>query len=170
MRFVAVKRSSILLILVTLCSPVSGSAAAERQLWFDAPAAHFTQSCPLGNGRLGAMVFGGVDEEKIVLNESGMWSGSPQDADRPDAARVLPEVRRLLLQGKNTEAERLIDENFTCAGPGSGRGSGAREPYGAYQVLGNLRLNFARKGDDTAARAYRREFDLSEAVARVSYE
>lgn len=148
----------------------SALAAVEQTLWFDSPATHFTESCPLGNGWLGAMLFGGVEEEIVVLNESGMWSGSPQDADRPDAAAVLPEIRRLLLEGKNAEAERLVNANFTCAGPGSGRGRGARVQYGAYQVLGHLRLNFARKGDDTRAQNYRRELDLSEAVARVTYE
>jgi alpha-L-fucosidase 2 len=145
-------------------------ASVERRLWFDTPASHFTASCPLGNGRLGAMLFGGVDEERLILNESGMWSGSTQDADRPNAAAVLPEIRRLLLAGKNPEAEKLVDANFTCAGPGSGRGGGANNQYGAYQTLGTLRLNFARKGDDSTAQNYRRELDLDEAVARVTYE
>ena len=71
--------------------------APDLRLWFDAPATNFTQSLPLGNGRLGAMVFGGVGEERIVLNESSLWSGGPQDADRPDAApRVDTPVDGLL--------------------------------------------------------------------------
>ncbi len=69
--------------------------AADLKLRFDTPAKAFTQSAAIGNGRLGAMVFGGVDDERIVLNESSMWSGSKQDADRPDAAKYLPEIRRL---------------------------------------------------------------------------
>ena len=73
----------------------------------------------MGNGRLGAMMFGGVDEERIVLNESSVWSGSRQDADRPDAYKVLPEIQKLLLEGKNREAEALVNANFTCKGPGS---------------------------------------------------
>src|SRR5579863_3548378 len=109
----------------------------ETTIWFDAPANDFTSSSPMGNGRLGAMMFGGVDEERIVLNESSMWSGSSQDADRPDAYKALPEIRKLLLQGRNTEAEALVNANFTCQGPGSG---GAQ--YGCYQVLGNLHLSF----------------------------
>ena len=69
------------------------------------------------------MVFGGVDEERIVLNESSVWSGSrDNDADRPDAHKALPEIRRLLLEGKNVEAERLVNANFTCQGQGSGHG------------------------------------------------
>ncbi len=149
----------------------------ERVVRFEAAAEHFTAASPLGNGRLGAMVFGGVDEERIVLNESGMWSGSVQDADRPDAAAALPEIRRLLLEGKNAEAEKLVAENFTCAGAGSGRGNGANEPYGSYQVLGDARLTFAPAAPaDPAAPAashtlnYVRELEIGEAVTRTSYE
>jgi len=75
---------------------LTGGVAADSPLWFDAPASHFTEAVPLGNGRLGAMPFGGVAFERVLLNETGMWSGSPQDADRPDAAAALPEIRRLL--------------------------------------------------------------------------
>jgi alpha-L-fucosidase 2 len=170
MKFVALKVLPMFVLALLCIADVSGFATVERRLVFDAPANHFTASCPLGNGRLGAMLFGGVDEERIALNETGMWSGSPQDADRPNAAAALPEIRRLLLEGKNVEAEKLVDANFTCAGPGSGHGRGAGNQYGAYQTLGNLRLNFARKGDDSVARDYRRELDLSEAVARVTFE
>src|SRR5580765_7892183 len=93
---------------------LASAASVETTIWLDAPAKHFTESSPLGNGRLGAMMFGGVDEERIVLNESSVWSGSRQDADRPGAARVLPEIRRLLLAGKNAEAEALVNASFTC--------------------------------------------------------
>lgn len=157
-------------IIAALCVGIGSALAAEHRLWFDKQADHFTESCPLGNGRLGAMMFGGAEEERLILNESGMWSGARQDADRPNAAASLPEIRRLLLEGKNAEAEQLINSNFTCAGKGSGFGGGVNEQFGAYQVLGNLRLNFRRKGDDTPVENYRRELDLSEAVARVSYE
>lgn len=118
------------------------AAEPTSTLWFDLPAASFNESLPLGNGRLGAMVFGGIDEERVVLNESSVWSGSPQDSDRPDAHAALPEIRRLLLEGKNAEAENLVNANFTCKGSGSGHGSGANVPFGCYQVLGNLRFRF----------------------------
>jgi alpha-L-fucosidase 2 len=154
--------------LLLAVASAGAARAQEHVLAFGSPAAHFTESVPLGNGRLGAMVFGGVDEERLVLNESGMWSGSPQDADRPDAAAALPEIRRLLLEGRNAEAEQLVDRNFTCAGAGSGHGSGARVAYGAYQVLGNLRLAFTHAGDGPHE-GYRRELDLQEAVGRVTY-
>lgn len=144
------------------------AARPERLVRFDAPAQHFTQSSPLGNGRMGAMVFGGEMVETIILNETGMWSGSPQDADRPDAVKVLPEIRRLLLAGKNAEAEKIISENFTCAGAGSGYGNGANVPYGTYQVLANLQMA-AHHWPDTAVQGYRRDLDLAEAVSRVAY-
>ena len=149
----------------------------EHLIWFDAPAQHFTESTPLGNGRLGAMVFGGIAEERIVLNESGLWSGSPQDADRPDAYQSLPEIRRLLLEGNNAEAEALVNKNFTSAGPGSARGRGANAPYGSYQTLGNLRLKFlnvpAARPElverDAQPTDYRRELDLATATTRITY-
>ncbi|MGH9665841.1 MAG: glycoside hydrolase family 95 protein [Bryobacteraceae bacterium] len=136
-------------------------------LWFNSPANAFTQALPLGNGRLGAMVFGGTAEERIVLNESSLWSGGPQDADRADAAQYLPEIRKLLLAGKNVEAEKLVNAHFTCRGVGSNQGRGRHAPYGSYQVLGTLHLMFAGMQPATA---YRRELDLGEAVAHVEYE
>src|SRR5512147_1757078 len=105
--------------------PLLASGASSTVIWFDQPAKTFHGSLPLGNGRIGAMVFGGVGEERIVLNESSVWSGSREDADRSDAHRALPVIRRLLLEGKNVEAERVVNANFTCQGKGSGQGSGA---------------------------------------------
>ncbi len=165
----------IRLVLTSIVSGLVGATLAAApdavtKIRFDAPAAQFTESCPLGNGRLGAMMFGGVAEERIVLNETGMWSGSPQDADRPDAFKALPEIRRLLLAGKNAEAEALVNANFTCAGAGSGKGAGANVPYGCYQVLGNLRLKFTGVAADAPVKNYRRELDLATAIARVTYE
>src|SRR4051812_38081704 len=99
----------ILFLLSLVGANISASGqTTDNLIWFDAPARSFTESLPLGNGRLGAMVFGGVSEERIILNESSLWSGSPQDADKPDAARHLPEIQRLLLEGKNAEAEALV--------------------------------------------------------------
>lgn len=143
------------------------TADGGLKLWFDKPAVNFTQSLPIGNGRLGAMIFGGVDDEKIVLNEISLWSGSKQDADREGASKVLGEIRRLLLEGKNAEAEKLVNANFICQGAGSGRGRGKDAPYGCYQTLGTLKLRFPVASD---VRGYRRELDLSRAMARVEYE
>jgi len=125
-----------------------------------APADKFIESSVLGNGRLGAMVFGGVGHERVVLNESTMWSGSPQDADREDAHKVLPRIRELLLKGENEEANRLTQENFVCKGPGS-----AGAAYGKYQTFGDLVID----SRETNATDYRRVLDLDRAVTTVSY-
>src|SRR5947208_6616669 len=106
------------------CDAEASSLTPETLIWFDNPAANFTESTPLGNGRLGAMMFGGVDEERIVLNENSVWSGSRQDADRPDAYKVLPAIQKLLLEGKNSQAEALVNAQFVCKGPGSKAGTG----------------------------------------------
>jgi alpha-L-fucosidase 2 len=157
--------AAFLLLSVALTLP-----AAETMIRFDAPAEHFTAACPVGNGRLGGMLFGGLEEELVVLNESSMWSGSPQDADRPDAAAVLPEIRRLLLAGRNAEAEKLVSDHFTCAGPGSGFGRGKDVPYGSHQLLGHLRLRFLHDGSGGAVNDYQRTLDLADALAQLTYE
>jgi alpha-L-fucosidase 2 len=154
--------------LALLTVSAASAATPDLHLRFDSPARQFTDSLPLGNGRLGAMIFGGVSEERIVLNEGSLWSGSPEDSDRPDAAQYLPEIRRLLLDGKNVDAERLFVAHFTCLGRGSGGGHGRNLPYGSYQMLANLRLVFP--GGDSLPSGYRRELDLATAVARVSYD
>ncbi|MFN7931919.1 MAG: glycoside hydrolase family 95 protein [Bryobacteraceae bacterium] len=145
-----------------------GAWGAEESIWFDAPASGFVQTLPVGNGRLGASVYGGVEEERIVLNEGTLWSGGPEDADRPDAARHLPEIRRLLLEGKNAEAEKLVYEHFTCKGVGSNRARGRNVPFGSYQMLANLVLRMQHAPGE--AMGYRRELDLRTALATVRYE
>ncbi len=107
---------------------------------FDRPASKFTESCPVGNGRLGAMMFGEVHEERIILNESSMWSGRPLDQNRKDASKNRQKIVDLLLKGKNPEAEQLVNQTFTSDGPGSGSGNGKDGPYGCYQVLGELKI------------------------------
>jgi len=165
-------------VLALAAGTTFGAGDPTATLWFDQPASSFQESLPLGNGRMGAMVFGGVNEERIVLNESSVWSGSRDpEADRPDAHRALPEIRRLLLEGKNVEAERLVNANFTCQGKGSGHGNGVNLPFGCYQTLGNLRLRFGGARDGVAvttdaragAQDYSRTLDLRSASARVSF-
>jgi len=139
-------------------------------MWYEAPADVFTQSLPLGSGRLGAMVFGGIREERVILNEISVWSGAPDPgADRTDAYQALPEIRRLLLEGRNAEADQAVNQHFTCAGKGSGNGNGADAPYGCYQTLGDLRLDFALP-DGAVPSRYRRTLDLRRARALVEYE
>lgn len=163
-------------VVVAAASVACGDdRAADSVIWFDQPAEHFTESLPLGNGRLGAMWFGGVEQDKIVLCESGMWSGSEQDENRHGAAAALPEIRELLFAGKVHEAERLMNQQFTCAGAGSGHGRGANVPYGSYQTLGTLLIDYQRDQRDEAAgqrrldvTQYRRYLMLDRATAQVS--
>lgn len=150
-------------------APGLSELPAESVVWHVTPARNFTESLPLGNGRLGAMIFGDPARERVILNESSMWSGAPQDSDRPDAFRFLPEIRRLLLAGDNGAAQKLMEAHFTCQGAGSGDGKGANDPYGSYQVLGNLHLAFPG-GVEKPYSGFVRELDLSTAVARVAYE
>ena len=155
----------ILALAVPVFAACGNTFNPATTIWFDKPATQFTESSPMGNGRLGAMLFGGVDEERIVLNESSVWSGSRQDADRPDAYKVLPEIQRLLLAGKNPEAEALLNANFTCQGPGSG---GAQ--YGCYQVLGNLHLSFLSADTNAPVLNYQRVLNLDDAVTDLNYQ
>lgn len=156
------------LIYFSFLLPVPGLAQTDLKIWFDKSAANFTESLPMGNGRLGAMLFGGVDEERIVLNENSVWSGSPQDSDREDARTHLEEIRRLLLAGKNAEAEQMAHQRFVCKGRGTGGGRGKDLPYGCYQTLGNLKLRF--QANRAPVSGYRRELSLADAVGRVTYE
>lgn len=119
------------------------------------PAAVWTEALPIGNGRLGAMIYGGIETERLQLNEDTLWSGVPRDMNRPQAKTALPEVRRLLTEGRYVEADRLSREML---------GSDAQ----AYMPLGQLTLTFDH--GDGADRSYRRELDLAEAVSRVEYE
>jgi alpha-L-fucosidase 2 len=159
---------TVWLLVVGMCQSTLAAAKpawCENTIWFDAPATNFVESSPMGNGRLGAMIFGGVDEERIILNEASVWSGSRQDADRPDAYKVLPEIRRLLLEGKNLDAEALVNANFTCQGPGSGG-----RQYGRYQVLGNLHLSFLYANSNSPVKDYHRELNLDEAITRLTFQ
>ena len=124
------------IFFATLSGPSFGQTQ-PLQLWYDKPAGQWEETLPLGNGRLGMMPDGGVAHEHIVLNDISLWSGAPQDANNYEAYKKLPEIRKLLLEGKNDEAQRIVDQSFICKGPGSG---GAN--YGCYQTLGNLDLQF----------------------------
>jgi alpha-L-fucosidase 2 len=125
-------------------------------LWYRQAAPQWDHAMPIGNGRLGAMVFGNVNRERIQLNEETLWMGGPRDTDNPDARAHLPEVRRLLFEGKPREAY-AIAERYLMGKPWR---------LESYQTLGDLRLNFDYEG---AITEYRRELDLDTAVARVTY-
>ena len=132
------------------------SAWNHLRLWYRQPAANWNEALPIGNGRLAAMVFGGVKSERIQLNEETIWAGEKRNRINPEGARNLAEVRRLLFTGKAAEAEELAERTIISIPK--------RMP--PYQPLGDLKIHFS--GED-AASEYLRELDLDTGVVRVSY-
>ncbi|HYU13325.1 MAG TPA: glycoside hydrolase family 95 protein, partial [Stellaceae bacterium] len=128
----------------------------DLRLWYTQPAANWNEALPIGNGRLGAMVFGGVAEEHLQLNEDTVWAGEKRDRMNPAGPAAVKEVRRLLAEGKAAEAEALADKAIIA--------TPRRMP--PYQPLGDLTIQFA--GTD-ARTSYERQLDLSDAIARVKY-
>ena len=138
---------------------------------FDTPAAIWEACVPLGNGRIGLMPDGGIDEENYVLNEITMWSGSKQNTDNPEALKALPKIREMLFEGRNDEAQQLMYDHFVCGGEGSGHGQGYKKPYGSYQLLGNIKIGYVYEaGNGAAVRNYKRELNLEEALSTVTFK
>lgn len=126
------------------------------KLWYLEPAKKWVEALPLGNGRLGAMVFGGVQRERLALNEDSLWSGHPGDDLFPNSFEHLQAARRLIDEDKPGEAQKEIEEHLL--GPF----------FENYEPLGDLWLDFPLI-DEASARDYHRELNLLEGVARVSY-
>ncbi|MCX6879811.1 MAG: glycoside hydrolase family 95 protein [Verrucomicrobia bacterium] len=135
--------------------PAPAAPAQDMVLWYGQPAGEWLEALPLGNGLLGAMVFGGTRHERIALNESSFWSGRPHDYDDPEAHQHLTEIRDLVWAGEFQQAEKLADAHFY----------GRPAAQQAYQPLGDLLLAF--EGDDPVG-DYRRELDMARGVARIS--
>src|SRR5215208_5285394 len=128
--------------------------ASSLTLWYRRPAQQWVEALPVGNGRLGAMVFGGVERERLQLNEDTLWSGGPRDWNNPKAPQVLADVRRLIAEEKYIEADRAA--------------RGMQGPYTqSYEPLGDLVLVFEH--GDIARGGYRRQLDLQSAIAAVRY-
>ncbi|MEU8569354.1 glycoside hydrolase family 95 protein [Streptomyces pathocidini] len=134
----------------------SGSDGNPMRLWYRRPAEEWLEALPIGNGRIGAMVFGGTATERLQLNEDSLWAGGPHDYANPEALEHLPEIRRLVLEGKWNQAQQLVDAHFM----------GRPSEQMPYQVLGDLHLAFPEAGEATE---YERELDLETATTRVSY-
>jgi alpha-L-fucosidase 2 len=147
-------------LILTHRAELTGMAKAPPErlssLWYRQPAVTWNEALPIGNGRLGAMVFGGIQEEHLQLNEGTLWSGRPHNYAVDGAAEHLPEVRRLLFEGKEAEAAKLAGQ-FLMGDPVFQQ---------AYQPLGDLNLIF--QGHDEVA-DYRRELDLNTGVVRTQY-
>ncbi|WP_341281299.1 glycoside hydrolase family 95 protein [Paenibacillus sp. FSL H8-0537] len=129
----------------------------KNKLWYKEPASEWNEALPIGNGRFGAMIFGGIYEEKLQLNEDTVWYGGPRDRNNEDALPHLPQLRELLMQGRLKDAEELAALTLP----------GMPETQRHYLPLGDLLLTMG--GHDQEAADYRRELDLSDGVARVSY-
>ncbi|MFV0591771.1 MAG: glycosyl hydrolase family 95 catalytic domain-containing protein [Draconibacterium sp.] len=174
------KSTFLLLMVVFAAACTSQSDKTELKLWYNKPAdamvkdnpfigkddPEWLKALPLGNGSMGVMVFGDVNNERIQLNEESMWSGSLDDNDNPEAREAQQEIRRLLFEGKYKEATDLTNKTQICKGAGSGHGNGARVPFGCFQTLGDLRIDFDKT---TGFENYYRELDLNDAVVRVNY-
>jgi alpha-L-fucosidase 2 len=144
------------LLLFTVISALS--AQSPLTLWYRQPAKLWVEALPVGNGRVGAMVFGGIDHERIQFNESTVWTGEPHDYAHPGAYNSLGKIRELLWAGRQKEAEDLAMQEFMSVP--------VRQK--AYQALGDLELEFP--GVIAAdVNNYRRELDLRSGIATVQY-
>lgn len=131
--------------------------AQSFKLWYDKPAARWTEALPLGNGKIGAMVYGNPAVEQVQLNEETIWAGRPNSNANPEALENIPKVRELLFAGKYLEAQDLATEKVM-----SNTNSGM-----PYQPFGNLRLSFPGHANYSD---YYRELDLDSAISRVTYK
>jgi len=145
--------------------PAKADVPDSPNAWTNDP--EWLKAFPLGNGALGAMIFGDVALERIQLNEKSLWSGSPDDNDNPDAKASLSKIRELLFAGKYNEASELTLKTQICKGYGSGYGNGTNVPFGSYQTLGDLWIESDQKIEYTD---YRRELNIMTGIARVSYQ
>ena len=141
---------------------LTGSASAPVEplsLWYRQPAVQWTEALPVGNGRIGAMVFGGIHREQLQLNEDTLWGGGPYDPVNPQGKAALPDVRQLVFDGKYREAGRLITQKVL---------SFPRWPHSEmpYETAGDLILNFP---EAASVANYRRDLNLDTAVAGVNY-
>lgn len=146
------------LILLSSLNLFSQKLPPDMTIWFNRPASNWNEALPVGNGRLGAMIFGGISQERLQLNEETVWTGAPRWDANPDARKNLPEVRRLLFEGKYAEAEKLAQKGIM--------GQFKRDMASSYQTLGDLLLDF---GHPAEATEYRRELNIEEAIAAVTY-
>jgi alpha-L-fucosidase 2 len=155
-----------LTILYMLSPGPTALAQQPLKLWYTKPASQWEETLPLGNGRLGMTPDGSVEQENITLNDITLWSGSPQDANNYEAYKELPKIRKLIAEGKNHQAQQLINKSFICKGVGS-----VSVPFGCYQVLGNLQMNFFyASGNPKQARSYQRQLSLNDATASATYK
>jgi alpha-L-fucosidase 2 len=149
-------KAFLLYLLLSGCVSFSQTNQTLR-LWYNQPSGTVWENAmPIGNGRLGAMVYGNVEQETVQLNEHTVWSGSPNRNDNPDALSSLPEIRKLIFEGKQKDAETIANKTIVT-----------KTSHGQmFEPVGSLRLSF--DGHDNY-RNYYRELDIQRAVANTSY-
>jgi alpha-L-fucosidase 2 len=152
-------------LLLWYDKPADASIPDDKNGWKNDP--EWLKALPIGNGSVGGMVYGDVVTERIQLNEKSLWSGSPTDNDNPDSYGSIDSIRNLLYAGKYQEAHKLAEQTQICKGAGSGHGNGATVPFGCFQTLGDLWLEF---GAGEPYRDYHRELDMMTGVVTVTYE
>src|SRR5690625_2047077 len=130
---------------------------SKNRLWYSQPASEWNEALPVGNGKLGGMVFGNVKDEHIQLNEDSVWYGGPRNRNNPDALKNLSKVRELLFDGKIKEAEDLAGLSLT--------GVPLRQRH--YQALGDLLLTFNHNLKNV--NDYKRELDLNTGTVKINY-
>src|SRR5678815_728845 len=140
----------------SILNGATASADHPLLLWYDKPAAEWTEALPIGNGRLGAMIFGGPAVEQLQLNEDTLYAGSPYDPNNPEALKALPEARRLIFEGKYKEAHDLVGARMMA------------QPIKQmpYEPVGDLKIAFSDHDNITT---YRRQLDLDTAIATTTY-
>ena len=151
-----IKTALIAVVAATALCGAAQAAASGLKLTFDHPATKWTEAVPVGNGRIGAMVFGGTDDERLQINESTLWGGGPHDYTNPEAYSHLEEVRKLIFAGNVEEAEKLSEGMM-----------GKPKLLMPYQPFCDVRLHFPEHGPVTE---YRRELHLDDAIAETSYK
>ncbi len=142
--------------LLISTAPALTAQAQEHRLWYSRPASQWLEALPVGNGQLGAMVYGGITTEEIQLNEETFWSGSPYQNNSHESKARLSEVRRLIFEGREKAAHDIIQEHFI------------KGPHGMrFLPMGNVKLAFDHSEETSA---YQRELSLSQALATTTYQ
>src|ERR1700730_10385485 len=151
------KVQSLFVFFILCFATADYSQNTKLKLWYNQPAGDVWEAAlPIGNGRLAAMIYGNTDTERIQLNESSVWSGGPNRNDNPDALTALPEIRKLIFEGKNVDAAKLAAQKIQ-----SRRNNGMM-----YQPVGDLNIYFP--GHEHVQNYYR-ELDLEKAVTKTLY-
>ncbi len=132
----------------------------KYQLWYSQPAEKWVQALPVGNGRLGAMVFGGVLQERIQLNDDTVWAGPPVPENKQGAAEHIAKARQLIFDGKYIEAQNLVQKKVMAK----------RISPRSYQTLGDLRLDLQGVNSKVVETNYERQLDLDTAIASTVFQ